>query len=92
MNNSPGAFLELPHNWQGNSVPSGTQGFQLGPSGTGRMELENPSPAMIRATSDSALHHSVLHKINAEKQKNLLNIQTNQIKQRKPESVSMACE
>ena len=98
--NNPQAFLDIPNNWQRTIIPPGAGGnqFQLqssaGVGGQGvsnsMMEHEHESsPSMIRATSDSALHHSVLQKMNVDKQKNLLNIQNNQIKQRKPESVSL---
>jgi len=95
--NNPQAFLDIPTNWQRTIIPPGAGNqFQLQSSGGGgqgvsnsMMEHEHESPSMIRATSDSALHHSVLQKMNVDKQKNLLNIQNNQIKQRKPESVSL---
>ena len=93
--NNPQAFLDIPnsHSWQRNIIPSNqfhVQSSGQGQGTSGVMEHDQSSPAMIRATSDSALHHSVLQKMNAEKQKNLLSIQNSQIKQRKPESVSIS--
>jgi len=55
------------------------------------IQVENGN-VLSRATSDSALHHSVLHKINQDKQKTLLSINSgrnNVNKQRKPESSSL---